>query len=68
MKICDMGVAEVLGADAEDWCTLSQGTPKFQPPEVVSGTEKRFRGRLIDIWASGVTLYNLVRFDLGKQL
>uniref|UniRef100_A0A915DHA7 non-specific serine/threonine protein kinase n=1 Tax=Ditylenchus dipsaci TaxID=166011 RepID=A0A915DHA7_9BILA len=52
IKICDMGVAEVLhdgdpSADVkDDWCTIAQGTPKFQPPEVVSGTYKRFRGRL----------------------
>lgn len=46
LKICDMGVAELLQVDdplSNDWCTLSQGTPKFQPPEVVSGTVKKFR-------------------------
>ncbi|KAL3115436.1 hypothetical protein niasHT_020109 [Heterodera trifolii] len=59
LKICDLGVAELLES-ASDWCTLVQGTPKFQPPEVVSGTQKRFRGRLVDIWSCGVTLYNLV--------
>jgi serine/threonine-protein kinase 11 len=42
IKICDMGVAELLSAN-DDWCTLSQGTPKFQAPEIVSGTVKRFR-------------------------
>uniref|UniRef100_A0A914I7L1 non-specific serine/threonine protein kinase n=1 Tax=Globodera rostochiensis TaxID=31243 RepID=A0A914I7L1_GLORO len=59
LKICDLGVAELMES-VGDWCTLVQGTPKFQPPEVVSGTQKRFRGRLVDIWACGVTLYNLV--------
>lgn len=44
----------------EDWCTMAQGTPKFQPPEVVSGTNERFRGFPMDIWAAGVTLYNFV--------
>ncbi|KAI1722295.1 protein kinase domain-containing protein [Ditylenchus destructor] len=66
VKICDMGVAEVLH-DGEshvdprdDWCTTPQGTPKFQPPEVVSGSHRRFRGRPVDIWACGVTLFNVV--------
>jgi len=43
IKICDMGVAEVLEEGDDDWFTLSQGTPKFQPPEIVSGLNKRFR-------------------------
>jgi len=61
IKICDFGVAEALTPDGEeDWCTIAQGTPKFQSPEVVSGSPSRFRGRPIDIWACGVTLYNLV--------
>ncbi|CAD5206622.1 unnamed protein product [Bursaphelenchus okinawaensis] len=66
LKICDMGVAELLETSDplnDDWCTLSQGTPKFQPPEVVSGNVERFRGRPVDIWACGVTLYNMISGD-----
>lgn len=48
LKIGDMGVAEELDLEKnEDWCTLAQGTPKFQPPEVVSGANERFRCVLI---------------------
>jgi serine/threonine-protein kinase 11 len=43
VKICDLGVAEILENPQNDWCTLAQGTPKFQPPEVVSGVQKQFR-------------------------
>ena len=46
LKICDLGVAELLHVVdplSNDLCTLSQGTPKFQPPEVVSGVVKQFR-------------------------
>lgn len=46
LKICDMGVAELLEVEnplANDWCDFFQGTPKFQPPEVVSGNNKRNR-------------------------
>uniref|UniRef100_A0A915LWS7 Non-specific serine/threonine protein kinase n=1 Tax=Meloidogyne javanica TaxID=6303 RepID=A0A915LWS7_MELJA len=64
LKICDLGVAELLApssvGSADDWCTLIQGTPKFQPPEIVSGAQGKFRGSLVDIWACGVTLYNMV--------
>ncbi|VDK49079.1 unnamed protein product [Anisakis simplex] len=61
LKISDFGVAEMLDRySSEDWCTIAQGTPKFQPPEIVSGTVERYHGRKVDIWACGVTLYNLV--------
>lgn len=46
LKICDLGVAELLESStggSEDWCTLIQGTPKFQPPELVSGLQGKFR-------------------------
>ncbi|KAH7698573.1 CAMK/CAMKL/LKB protein kinase [Aphelenchoides avenae] len=62
LKICDMGVAEELesGDANSDWCSIAQGTPKFQPPEIVQGTNTQFRGRPCDIWAAGVTLYHMV--------
>uniref|UniRef100_A0A0N5AX46 non-specific serine/threonine protein kinase n=1 Tax=Syphacia muris TaxID=451379 RepID=A0A0N5AX46_9BILA len=61
LKISDFGVAELLSHFAkDDWCRIAQGTPKFQPPEIVSGIVEEYRGRKVDIWACGVTLYNLV--------
>eukprot|EP00095_Tigriopus_kingsejongensis_P009399 snap_masked-scaffold379_size191255-processed-gene-0.2 protein:Tk09399 transcript:snap_masked-scaffold379_size191255-processed-gene-0.2-mRNA-1 annotation:"serine threonine-protein kinase stk11" len=60
LKICDFGVAEVLDLFApDDTITTSQGTPTFQPPEIANGADS-FSGFKIDIWSSGVTLYNFV--------
>ncbi|XP_063229935.1 serine/threonine-protein kinase STK11 [Bacillus rossius redtenbacheri] len=59
LKISDLGVAEALGAFAEDdTCTSGQGSPAFQPPEIANGHEK-FSGFKVDIWSCGVTLYNI---------
>lgn len=75
LKISDLGVAEEVDRySTEDWCRFSQGTPKFQPPEVASGSSGRFRyvrlcffafdicsrGYPVDIWACGVSLFNFI--------
>lgn len=60
LKICDFGVAEVLDLFApDDTITTSQGTPTFQPPEIANGADS-FAGFKVDIWSSGVTLFNFV--------
>ncbi|XP_033223639.1 serine/threonine-protein kinase STK11 [Belonocnema kinseyi] len=59
LKISDFGVAEALDMFAkDDTCTAGQGSPAFQPPEIANGCES-FAGFKVDIWSSGVTLYNL---------
>ncbi|XP_061390098.1 serine/threonine-protein kinase stk11 [Musca vetustissima] len=59
LKISDFGVAEQLELFApDDTCTTGQGSPAFQPPEIANGLES-FSGTKVDIWSSGVTLYNL---------
>lgn len=59
LKISDLGVAEALDMFAsDDTCYTSQGSPAFQPPEIANGQD-RFSGFKVDIWSSGVTLYNL---------
>lgn len=59
LKISDFGVAEKLDSFAyTDICTLGQGSPAFQPPEIANGHES-FSGFKVDIWSSGVTLYNI---------
>lgn len=64
LKISDFGVAEMVPEERwdgnNDWLSVAQGTPKFQPPEVASGAYKTFKGRPIDIWSSGVCLYNFI--------
>lgn len=59
LKISDFGVAERLGPFAvDDTCRTSQGSPAFQPPEIANGLET-FSGFKVDIWAAGVTLFNI---------
>jgi len=59
LKISDFGVAEALDMFAEDdMCQTSQGSPAFQPPEIANGLES-FPGFKVDIWSSGVTLFNI---------
>lgn len=59
LKITDLGVAEALDSFAvNDECKTSQGSPAFQPPEIANG-EDTFSGFKVDIWSSGVTLYNI---------
>ena len=60
LKIADFGVAEKLELFAPcDTIYTSQGTPAFQPPEVAQGASQ-FAGFKLDIWSSGITLYNFV--------
>ncbi|WAR22695.1 STK11-like protein [Mya arenaria] len=42
----------------DDICKTSQGSPAFQPPEIANGLES-FWGFKVDVWSSGVTLYNM---------
>lgn len=59
LKISDFGVAEALDTFAPtDECTTGQGSPAFQPPEIANGHEV-FSGFKVDIWSTGVTLYNI---------
>lgn len=59
LKISDFGVAEALDIFApNDDCTTGQGSPAFQPPEIANGHEV-FSGFKVDIWSTGVTLYNI---------
>ncbi|CAJ0929530.1 unnamed protein product, partial [Mesorhabditis belari] len=61
LKISDFGVAEQMPLyQNDDTCTNVQGTPKFQPPEIVGGHNPTYKGFAVDLWASGVTLYNLL--------
>ncbi|XP_063413122.1 serine/threonine-protein kinase stk11-like [Mytilus trossulus] len=59
LKITDFGVAEEIALHAfDDTCHTSQGSPAFQPPEIANG-EDSFPGFKVDVWSSGVTLYNM---------
>lgn len=59
IKITDFGVSELLNEfEASDECTIPQGSPAFQPPEIANGADK-FSGYKVDVWSSGVTLFNI---------
>lgn len=59
IKITDFGVSELLNQfQSSDECTISQGSPAFQPPEIANGAET-FSGFKVDVWSSGVTLFNI---------
>ncbi|XP_049272657.1 serine/threonine-protein kinase STK11 isoform X2 [Rhipicephalus sanguineus] len=59
LKISDLGVAEALDRFAvDDTCHTSQGSPAFQPPEIANGLDS-FSGFKVDVWSSGVTLFNI---------
>ncbi|RUS86945.1 hypothetical protein EGW08_005270 [Elysia chlorotica] len=59
LKITDLGVAEALDQFATtDECRTGQGSPAFQPPEIANGQDV-FAGFKVDVWSSGVTLYNI---------
>lgn len=45
--------------EQSDACTRTLGSPAFQSPEIAQGVET-FSGRATDVWAAGVTLYQMV--------
>lgn len=60
IKITDFGVSEELDRFRnDDICDKSQGTPTFQPPEVADIKSQTIYGFKLDVWSSGVTLFNI---------
>lgn len=59
LKISDFGEAAELEDNGSDICKAGEGTPQFVAPEVASGYTQ-VRGFPLDVWASGVTLFNLL--------
>jgi len=58
LKICDFGVAQILD-DSQINIFSSKGSPAFLAPEVLHG-KNAFKGKPVDVWASGVTLYAFI--------
>ncbi|KAJ1554756.1 Serine/threonine-protein kinase stk11, partial [Cladochytrium tenue] len=61
LKIADLGVAEEFSAYecGPIQCDTFAGTHQFLAPEVVEGVAK-FDGSKVDVWAAGVTLFNML--------
>ncbi|CAD8204273.1 unnamed protein product [Paramecium pentaurelia] len=55
LKIADFGVSQIMD---DDLVKTKIGTSAYQPPEVF--TEEQVRGKPIDVWAAGLTLYQLI--------
>eukprot|EP01065_Artemidia_motanka_P024763 TRINITY_DN29669_c0_g1_i1.p1 TRINITY_DN29669_c0_g1~~TRINITY_DN29669_c0_g1_i1.p1 ORF type:complete len:1079 (+),score=359.38 TRINITY_DN29669_c0_g1_i1:128-3364(+) len=58
VKLIDFGESLQLKADGDDSRRETVGTPMFQSPESIEGTQ--FSGKAADVWALGVTLYLLL--------
>jgi len=59
LKISDFGISQELNDD-DTIRVLSNGSPYFMAPELSNNSEHFHRGKPIDIWSSGVTLYYMV--------
>ncbi|KAI9632262.1 kinase-like domain-containing protein, partial [Dioszegia hungarica] len=58
VKLCDFGVSEMFEvADSDDRIKRSGGSPAFLSPESFTSHAHEVHGKLVDIWALGVTLY-----------
>lgn len=77
--LCDFGCAEFFQSEHEDLSNATKGTYLFMAPEMfMTGDKKVVKGRANDIWAAGVTLFNLLTkdhpfkgkdiFDLATQI
>ena len=62
LKISDFGIAEEMSFyEKTDSCQFIPGTPAFQAPELLSASPAAtISGVKADIWAAGVTLYNML--------
>ncbi|XP_072475060.1 calcium/calmodulin-dependent protein kinase kinase 1 [Notamacropus eugenii] len=59
VKIADFGVSNQFeGNDAQ--LSSTAGTPAFMAPEAISDSGQSFRGKALDVWATGITLYCFV--------
>ena len=62
--LCDFGCSEFFQPQEEDLSKATKGTYLFMAPEMFkTGAEKIVKGRAVDIWALGVTLFNLLTKD-----
>ena len=58
VKLSDFGVSEEF-EDEEDQLRRTAGTPSFTAPELITAGQPKARGRKVDMFAVGVTLYCL---------
>ena len=56
VKVCDFGIAEILGGERADSSTTTSGTPDYMSPEQAQGAPLDARS---DIYSCGIMLYEL---------
>ena len=63
--LCDFGCSEFFEQTNEKLSKATKGTYLFMAPEMFEkdATKKVLKGRATDIWAAGVTLFNLLTKD-----
>ena len=57
IKIIDFGLSNTY-KDAHDTLTTACGSPCYAAPEMIAG--KRYKGKWVDVWSSGVVLYAMI--------
>ena len=63
VKLCDFGVSEFFNSSQDDFVSgATKGTYLFMSPEMVDPSKKKngIHAKACDIWACGVTLFNLL--------
>ncbi|ORX83142.1 kinase-like protein [Anaeromyces robustus] len=61
VKISDFGISYMFNENQEDANIWDKNaSPLFCPPEACSTEKKSMKGKAVDIWSLGVTLYSLV--------
>lgn len=61
LYLCDFGVSQFFTNHKDDKLEGTRGTYLFMAPEIVKpGLPKQVFGRQVDVWACGVTLFNLL--------
>ena len=56
VKVCDFGIAEILGSERAESSTTTSGTPDYMSPEQAQGAALDARS---DIYSCGIMLYEL---------
>lgn len=61
--LCDFGVSQFFSSE-DDLLSGTQGTMRYMAPEIVTtGVKKVMHGKHVDMWATGITIYNLLTND-----
>ena len=69
--LCDFGVSQFFKSQ-HDLLVGTKGTMRFMAPEVVqTGADKILHGKHVDVWALGITVYNMLTNEFpfsGKSI